>query len=174
MKHFYIFRRVTLLLIFLFSTLISFGQRAGANMYNPISAGAFPGSSFSNTQNNAPSNGFGNDIGNASDDIYYRVTVNAAGNLTLSTCSSSFDTYIYLLDNSGNIIASNDDNNVCAGTLQAGLTMHVAAGTYYIVSEGYGSNYGNITTDISLNPDQVVNNGPDPGYTYVIDSLYSI
>lgn len=171
MKHFYLFRRVILLLIFYFPAFICLGQRVGSNSYNPINAGVFPGSSFSDTENNNPSNGFGNYIGNSSDDIYYRLTVNAPGDLTLATCTSSFDTYIYLLDNSGSIIASNDDNNVCAGTLQAGLKMHVAAGTYYVVSEGYGSNYGNITTNISFNPDQIVTNGSSQGYTAVIDSL---
>jgi len=172
MKTFYLFKKAFVLFIFLFPASVCLAQRTGANIYNPIDAGVFPKSPFSDTENNNPSNGFGNDLGNSSDDIFYKVVLNTSGDLTLSTCTSSFDTYIFLLDNTGSVLASNDDNNVCAGTLQAGLKMHLASGTYYIASEGYGSNYGNITTDISFNPDQATNNGTDPGYTAVVDSLF--
>lgn len=153
MKHIYITRKFYLSILFLLSVFAGFSQPVGANMNNPINAGFFPGTPFSDTRNNAPANGFGNDIGNASDDIYYRVTITSPGELIASTCTSTFDTYLLLLESSGGILATNDDNGYCAGTLQAGIKMYLQPGTYYVVVEGWSTNYGNINTSISFSPE---------------------
>jgi hypothetical protein len=59
------------------------------------------------------------------------------------------DTYIQLLDNSGNLIAYNDDLGPLCGSSEASLVQLLPAGTYYVVSEGYGNTVGPITTSIS-------------------------
>lgn len=46
-------------------------QRYGSNLNNPIQVGNITaGNPYSDTQNNSPSNGFGNDFGQSSDDIF--------------------------------------------------------------------------------------------------------
>lgn len=107
------------------------------------------GSSVSNVQNNNPDNCFGNNYGQASDDIYYKFTLPTDADVNLSHCGSGFDTYLHLLNSNGSLIASNDDNGpLCSGTASS-LQSTLAAGTYYIVSEGYGNSSGTITTTIS-------------------------
>ncbi len=144
-------------------TQISRPTPSGATQYNAINAGTLiPGLPFSDTKNNAPANNFGNDMGQPSDDIYYQFTLNNADLVSISHCASSFDTYIYLLDAEGAIIASNDDNGPLCASFQASLKKQLAAGTYWVVSEGYGANSGNITTQISI-----------PAGTKEIDNTFS-
>jgi hypothetical protein len=121
-------------------------------MNNPIVMGNYGGGSFnfSDTRNNSTGNGFLNDYGQASDDIFYRFTFLAAGSITISHCGSGFDTYMYLLDGGGAMITYNDDYGpACSGTA-ASISTTLAAGTYYIVSEGYYTYTGNITTSVTM------------------------
>ena len=135
-----------------FCPIFSFAQPLGANMANPIVTGTYGGGSFSytDTKNNSPANGFGNDYGQSSDDIYYRFIIQATAQINISHCSSAFDTYVHLLNSDGSFIASNDDNGPLCSGLTASISITLAAGTYYIVSEGYSSSSGNITTVINL------------------------
>jgi len=74
----------------------------GANMANPVILGTLAaGSNYTDTKNNSTSNGYLNDIGQPSDDIYYRFTLTNATTLSASTCGSPIDTYIYILDVNG-------------------------------------------------------------------------
>ena len=67
----------------------------------------------------------------------------------MSICGSGFDTYIHLLDNTGTEIADNDDNGpLCTGT-ESSMTQALTAGTYYVVTEGFGTNTGALS--FSLN-----------------------
>ena len=75
--------------------------------------------------------------------------------VTISHCGSAVaDTYLYLLDSSGKLISSNDNysgDEQCSSVANAYLKMtDLAAGTYYIVSEGNTQN-GNITTTVNGN-----------------------
>ncbi|MFD2731421.1 pre-peptidase C-terminal domain-containing protein, partial [Pedobacter alpinus] len=140
-----------ILLLLLCLKLNSYAQPAGSSKLNPINVGTLnAGNSYTNTKNNATANGFGNNIGQASDDIFYKFTISIAAKVNLSHCASGFDTYMHLLDIDGNTVASNDDNGpVCAG-LKSSISISLAAGTYFVVSEGYGTNSGNITTTINI------------------------
>ena len=131
------------------TTSISAVLPIGANITNAIQAGVLnSGVQFSDTKNNSPNNGYRNDIGGISDDIYYAFTLSATMEVEISHCSSAFDTYLYLLDGNGGILASNDDNGPLCATMQASIKKQLPAGTYYVVSEGYSSNFGDITTSI--------------------------
>jgi RHS repeat-associated protein len=121
----------------------------GTNMSNPIIMGTYGGGTFSytDTKNNG---GYGNDYGQASEDIFYKFTVQGSTTITISHCASGFDTYVHLLDGSGVLITYNDDNGpLCSGST-ASISTTIAAGTYYIVSEGWSTNSGSITTAVSL------------------------
>jgi hypothetical protein len=146
-KHHYL--KVTsifsLLLLFTFN---GYAQITGTNMGTAINAGNLT-TPFSDTRNNT---GYGNDIGQASEDIYYTFTLAANAEVSISHCGSGFDTYMHLLNSSGSVLASNDDNGPLCTGLQSSIKMTLATGTYFVVSEGYSSYTGNITTQISIPP----------------------
>ncbi|WP_170827367.1 pre-peptidase C-terminal domain-containing protein, partial [Arcticibacter eurypsychrophilus] len=117
----------------------SYSQVIGSNLSYPINAGTLVyGSQYTDTKNNSASYGFGNDYGMPSDDIYYKFTLNVATTVSISHCSSSIDTYVYLLSSTGSLLASNDDRGpLCPLTLQASLQVELSPGVYYVVSEGW-------------------------------------
>jgi RHS repeat-associated protein len=123
----------------------------GATFASAIDAGTLS-TPFTDTKNNSPGSCYQNYVGYLSNDIYYKFTLDASSEVSISHCGSGFDTYMHLLDNNGSEITANDDNGpLCIG-LQASIRMVLNAGTYYVVSEGYGDNYGNITTTITVKP----------------------
>jgi hypothetical protein len=68
----------------------------------------------------------------------------------VSHCAASglADSYLHILNSAGTQIFVNDDNGpLCTGN-RASISAALAAGTYYVVSEGYGSGVGVITTSI--------------------------
>jgi RHS repeat-associated protein len=150
------FSGLTILLAgLLCSPLCSTAQKAGATMSTAIDIGTFAGGTFnySNTQNNATINNFGNDYttsqtyGQSSDDIFYKFTIQASADVELSHCTSTIsDSYMHLLKGDGSWYASNDDYGPLCSGYKASIKATLAAGTYYIVSEGYSTNYGDITT----------------------------
>ncbi|MDR1153692.1 MAG: FG-GAP-like repeat-containing protein [Bacteroidales bacterium] len=122
----------------------------GENMPNTITAGSF-GKSFqySDTQNTESRPNFYH--GRTANDVFYRFTLTQKMLVTMTHCGSSLDTYMHLLDASGNLITSNDNwsgEGACGSTLHSFIQRELAAGTYYVVSEGYRQN-GNIQTNIS-------------------------
>lgn len=135
------------LLLFFLTSTTAWAQ--GANMSNPIVAGTYSGGSHTYTDTRSNS-GYGNDYGQASEDIFYKFTIQATTQIDISHCSSGFDTYVHLLDGNGNLLAVNDDNGPLCSGLTASIRTTLAAGTYYVVSEGYGSNSGSITTTFNL------------------------
>lgn len=130
------------------------GSVLGANMNNPIQAGNISlNTSFTDTKNNSPGNGYGNDFGQPSDDIYYRFTIGSDAEVEISQCNSVYnDTYMSLLDVNGVLLYSNDDNGPLCSSFKSSLRVTLTAGTYYVVAETYGSTSGEITTSISLSP----------------------
>lgn len=122
----------------------------GAVFANPINFGTLTCQTYTDVQNNCTGNCFGHEYGQASHDIYYRFTLAQAATVDISHCASSFDTYMHLLNSGGGLITSVDDNGpLCVGT-RASISTSLAAGTYYVVSEGYGSNCGTLSTQISF------------------------
>ncbi|HEY8687689.1 MAG TPA: PPC domain-containing protein, partial [Chitinophagaceae bacterium] len=120
--------------VLMFSPLFSFSQITGATINNPIIMGTYAGGTFtySDTKNNSTINGYGNEFGQSSDDIYYRFTVQAGTQITISHCGSQVsDTYLWLLNSSGSIVASDDDYGPSCSSFQASLSTTLTAGTYY-------------------------------------------
>jgi hypothetical protein len=150
MKKIYNLKIIFTVLYLFFAPKLSAQQPIGATPGNPIQVILTRGITYTDTQNNNPINGFGNDFGQPSDDIIYKFTLTASSEVNVSHCGSAFDTYLYVLDPQARILASNDDYGPFCTTLQASLTVKLNPGTYYIVSEGYSSNFGSITTSISL------------------------
>ncbi|MDR0560367.1 MAG: hypothetical protein LBG92_09345, partial [Prevotellaceae bacterium] len=72
--------------------------------------------------------------------------------ITVRHCGSALsDTYLFLLDASGNYIDKNDDytgDEKCSSTLHSFMKKELNPGVYYIVSEGYSSN-GSITVSVT-------------------------
>ncbi|WP_162347415.1 DUF6443 domain-containing protein [Pontibacter fetidus] len=132
------------------TTQISVPARAGSTKENAINAGTISlgGVPYSNTQSNISSNYFCQNYGQPSDDIYYKFTLSEANDIQISHCASSIATYLHLLDSNGNLLQSNGGNGPVCTTSRASLSTYLQPGTYYVVSEGSGSNAGSITTQI--------------------------
>ena len=126
---------------------------AGATLANAINAGYFVpdvSNTFTDYKNNSTSNGFGNDFGQPSDDIYYTFSIlSGVSSINISLCGSNFDTYLHLLDGNGNVIASNDDYGPMCPGFQSSIQTSLPSGIYYVVAEGSGYNYGDISLQIS-------------------------
>lgn len=138
MKTIYFFKGFFSLTLFLIITTKVFAQPIGATFNNPINAGTIsPGMVYTDTKNNAPANGFGNDYGQPSDDIYYKFTLNTAAEVSISNCSSTFDTYLHILDAEGNLITFKDDNGPLCPGLPSSIKVQLSEGIYYVVAEGY-------------------------------------
>lgn len=121
----------------------------GAGTANAIFAGSFTssGGSYTDTRSNADPC-LGNYIGQPSNDIFYQFTLSGTATVTIATCGSSIDTYLHLLNGSSGEIAFDDDGG--CGNFSSAITATLSAGTYYVVSEGYGTNQGSITTTITV------------------------
>ncbi|MBK5723049.1 pre-peptidase C-terminal domain-containing protein, partial [Dysgonomonas sp. Marseille-P4677] len=144
MKTKYIY--IILFLILFVGTL--YGQNT---MSSPVDLGTKSGS-FTYTDTKNTSSYTNNYTGRSTNDVFYKFTTTVAMDVVISHCGSAVsDTYVYLLNSSGGLVASNDDysgEGKCSTTTQSYLKMtNLAAGTYYVVSEGYSQN-GNITTTI--------------------------
>lgn len=113
---------------------------------NPIVVPSLPATV---SGDNLASNCFTNNYGQLSPDVYYQVVADCNGTLTASTCASLGtlnDTYLHILDAGGVSLGFNDDG--CS--LKSTVTVSVTAGsTYYIVAEGWSTNSGTFTLDIS-------------------------
>ncbi len=127
-------------------------------MNSPVDIGSKVFSfTYTNTLNTA---NYTNDYGRTTNDVYYKFTITNGMDIIISHCGSAVtDTYIYLLNSSGSLIASNDDysgEGKCSSTTNSYLKMtNLAAGTYYVVSEGYSQN-GDITTTIQGVPKSTI------------------
>ncbi|MDR1153838.1 MAG: FG-GAP-like repeat-containing protein, partial [Bacteroidales bacterium] len=131
------------------------GAIYGDKRSHPVVAGSFGGNSqYSDTRNTtAFTNAFTiADQGRSTNDVFYRMTLTRKLTVTLTHCGSSIDTYMHLLDASGNLITSNDDyseDGACgSSTHHSFIQYDLEAGTYYVVSEGFGQN-GEIQTNIT-------------------------
>ncbi len=107
-------------------------------------------------------------IGNPSSDYWYVVTVDpCATDLDVSLCGSFYDTFLRILDDSLNPVASNDDNGpACSGTASSISTPVMGGGTYYIVVEGFSTNNGSYLIDVN----QTLAPAPDASFNYMAAS----
>jgi|GEM_PF-3793727 len=131
----------------------------GDNIQIPISIGTF-GAPFQYSDSKNTSGYTNAYVGRPTNDVFYTFTLTTTLNVTINHCGSFGDTYLHLLNSSGASIAYNDDYSgagCCTNTSQAYLNQTLNAGTYYIVSEGYGSN-GNIITNVTGTIPQIIFN----------------
>lgn len=119
----------------------------GDDMSDPVIVSTLP---YIGTGDNSYCYG-NNNLVYPSPDVYYRINPTPLiQSITVSLCGSSFDTFLSVVDASGNIIAFNDDYDAC-GT-QSGLSFNTAGlGVVYVIVEGWGTNMG--AFDIAINAD---------------------
>jgi len=122
----------------------------GNTFGTPIVIGTLP---YSTTGDNLAANCWTNAYtglnNQSSADVFYQFVMPACNDsVNINTCTGTgFDTYIHLLDNAGNQIASNDDNCGLQSTINfSGLT---PGATYYVVVEGFSNNTGTYGLSVS-------------------------
>ncbi|HTK21030.1 MAG TPA: DUF6443 domain-containing protein, partial [Mucilaginibacter sp.] len=138
----------------IFSTTNYSTTAPGNSMASPIDAGTFTTSGTFTDSKDISSNCFTNRIGYPGKDVYYKFTLIKEATVTLSHCGSGFDTYLLLLNNIGDIWATDDDNAgpTCPG-LEAYVQVKLSPGTYYLVSDAKYNYAGNLVSSISVSID---------------------
>ncbi|PWG77964.1 DUF6443 domain-containing protein, partial [Pararcticibacter amylolyticus] len=137
------------------SPLVSGTLPEGATMENAIAVRGLNscGGSFSDTRNSADACmgvNYNGPYSQQSNDIYYKFYLSANAAVSISTCGSSIDTYLHLLDGNGGHVMSNDNSPVgCSGN-QSYLQATLNAGFYYVVVQGNGQQSGNIKTSLNV------------------------
>jgi hypothetical protein len=95
----------------------------------------------------------GSALARASNDVFYRIELTCAGTITAGLCTSSFDTYLHLLDSTGVPVTQDDDACLTPnGTGSLFTSAAQPAGVYYLVVEGFGTATGTYTLDVSTTP----------------------
>ena len=92
-------------------------------------------------------------------DVFYSISVPETGELTLSLCTSDFDTDLSIHDMAGNILFCDDDS--CGSpTWQSTLTTLIDAGDYIVRIGGYQEATGNYEMSGSFSPGDPCAGGP--------------
>ena len=116
--------------------------------------------------------------GRTTNDVFYKITLMQAMDVEISHCGSEvLNTYLSLLNSSMSYITHNDNYS---GTGECSNTQHsylkrtkLAAGTYYVVSEGHSQN-GNITTTIKAEePFMPITNLVSKDHNYIITRSFT-
>lgn len=146
--------KIILFILFILSNMTLYGQ-VGNTMSNPINVNigiTSPGHTISFSEQANTANFTNNYSGRSTNDVFYRVNLSKKTLLTLSHCGSTVsDTYMYLLNAAGTLVAYNDDyygEGKCTNTSQSYIKKELDAGIYFVVSEGYSQN-GIIKTTFS-------------------------
>src|SRR5690348_3067171 len=155
-RHFFVCM-IKSLLFFACSLPFMAEAQTGATMSNPIVMGTYNTGTYPYTDSRNTST-YGNDFGQSGPDIFYKFTVNEPTTISVSTCGSGWDTYLWILNSSGSEMIHDDDNGAACSGVTASIVIpssqttitSLAAGTYYIVVEGYGSNTGTVNLSVSL------------------------
>ena len=144
-----------ILSVLLFPTVV-YGQ-IGNTIATPIVTGTY-NTGFEYTDLINTTDFTDNYAGCPTNDVYYKFTLNAMMEVTIYHCDSYpylnlSNTYISLLDASGNLITYNEHNGpeICGEPQQNFIKKDLDPGTYYVVTEGYSEN-GLIQTHISGEP----------------------
>jgi len=110
------------------------------------------GSSVSGSTRGRPSQ-----VGSPSGEVTYEFTAESSMTVNFDLCDSEFDTYIRIIDDSGNEVAGNDDHSRC-GSRGFGWGSHVeililAGRTYTVVVEGFATHEGDFQLDVTCTLD---------------------
>ena len=98
-----------------------------------------------NTFTQDSSNVFGAPAQDATD-AYYRLDLNTAKNLTISTSATSFNHYIHLMNKKDGVFTHIASANGSSPLLEESLS----SGIYYVIFEGEGSSLGNFTLHVAV------------------------
>ncbi|RYY20966.1 MAG: hypothetical protein EOO04_19060, partial [Chitinophagaceae bacterium] len=186
------------LMSFWFTSTAVFGQcttpPAGARWTNPIDAGTLTlGTTFTNTVNTAPGNCYGLDTldnyGSYTDDVFYKFKLKNGGKVHITNNGTSFRTLIAVIDTRFNLLQQTDYFNA-TGNVSDTLDLLLPAGTYFVLTAGYGTASGNIQTKVTLetpslgaNLDNPINAGTltnlnpvfvDTKFNYAANGFYNI
>jgi hypothetical protein len=132
--------------------LVTITIQAQENFSSPIEIGELVGTydcgqpHYTDSRNNGA---YANDINYPSGDVFYRFSVSEESTVEMDMCIMTFDSYMYLYNESQTMIASNDDGIPCGG-LGSYLSETVSAGTYFIICEGLGGSSGNYTLEVYI------------------------
>lgn len=134
----------------------------GANMSNPIVAGQnLSCLEYTDQRTIGAGNCYGAFFGHSGDDIFYKFSTGIAAELTASHCGTGhgvestrdFGTTLFVVDASGNAIASKAVSKYSNCTEAGKLKVTLPAGTYYVVSKANGYEFeGSLVTNIILEP----------------------
>jgi hypothetical protein len=110
-----------------------------------------------------------------SPDVFYRVVPSPFSYaIRASLCGSSFDTFLSVIDNAGNVLSYNDDAAQCAPQSEL-IFLTAGIDTAYVIVEGWGMAVGaytlNLTEDfvgINENTKPVFSVFPNPAEDYFI------
>jgi|GEM_PF-2410015 len=96
-----------------------------------------------------------NYVGGDSPDVFYQLLVPAEADVTLSTCATvePFDAYLRLyagcpLD--GDLLLMGAGSGCTENPLMPVISTHLSAGTYFVVVEGIGGEWGNFQLDVTM------------------------
>ena len=131
---------------------LTINPKVGDSFSLPIVVGSLP---YNTSNSNATGSGYSSTYTGtnqqASADVFYQFTTGSCtDSVVISTCTSSFDTYIHLLSSTGTWIASNDDNGPsCTGISGSLKSLVLPNTTYYAVVEGYTTATGTFNLAIT-------------------------
>ncbi|WP_396158727.1 MopE-related protein, partial [Flavobacterium sp.] len=94
----------------------------------------------------------GNSLARPGNEVFYKFEITECGSLMdIGTCTSSFDTYVHLLNAAGTRINGDDDSCTTPNTAGSLLTtLALNPGIYYLVVEGYdAAALGTFTLDLT-------------------------
>ncbi len=123
------------------------GSPAGVSTSNPIVIGNAVGSCFNYASTKTNTICYTNNIGNASPDISYKITLASDQTLNVSTCGSEISGTAFYIEGNGLYYEQGTYN--CSNPNHPTFSRNLAAGTYYISVEGKASEIGGITLQVS-------------------------
>lgn len=91
---------------------------------------------------------------NPSPEHNYDFVAGTAGNYTIDSCESDFDTYIWVLNSTGGVMAECDDfcDGSCSQAFRTRLTVSLPAGNYRVVIEGHRLSQGAYRLEVQCPP----------------------
>lgn len=119
----------------------------GDDMMDPIVVTTLP---YINTGDNSYCYSNQNTV-YSSPDVYYQISPSPLmQSISVSLCGSTFDTFLSIVDGTGNIVAFNDDDATCGTQSSLNFTTD-GLGIVYIIVEGWGLQMGAYDISITAN-----------------------